>query len=171
MICGHHRMVWKRQSCANLVDLVVRVGLAVCLALALLMCVPKAASADDAQTMMSSVRQSTCGEDVDIAFAQFHFPAQPGFRALYECIDRSELDDAVYLSARIRIDDELIEEEGEPALNRLKTACHETGHSVGMSHYSAPPDYYLDCMISGNVSGGHIDYDDHHITHVLNRYS
>ena len=51
-------------------------------------------------------------------------------------------------------------------LNREKTACHELGHSLGLTHHASP---YDDCMISGPVNAGHKEYINHHINHIDNR--
>jgi hypothetical protein len=62
------------------------------------------------------------------------------------------------------------------ANDRVKTACHEIGHSVGLKHGitdGASPDNgsYTDCMKSGAITAG-LDfdgYDAHHVVHINNR--
>jgi hypothetical protein len=51
------------------------------------------------------------------------------------------------------------------ALNRQKTACHEIGHSAGLSHDTGNDD----CMISGPVTSGHTTYNAHHVGHLNNQ--
>jgi predicted Zn-dependent protease len=48
-------------------------------------------------------------------------------------------------------------------LNRVKTACHEIGHSGGLTHHDAP---YDGCMVNGSVSSGHTQYNAHHKDHL-----
>ena len=52
-------------------------------------------------------------------------------------------------------------------MSRRKTACHEVGHSVGLSHSS-----YLtstsDCMISGDYTFTFLN--THHVDHINSRY-
>lgn len=47
--------------------------------------------------------------------------------------------------------------------NYLKTACHEVGHAVGLSHN---PPYDTDCMISGWVGRRYTTYSAHHRSHI-----
>lgn len=47
---------------------------------------------------------------------------------------------------------------------RRKTACHEIGHSVGLSHAPTGDD----CMISGNY--GYAGYNQHHVSHINYNY-
>lgn len=47
-----------------------------------------------------------------------------------------------------------------------KTACHELGHTVGLTHHNAP---YSDCMISGerpDNSSQYELYNAHHVGHI-----
>jgi len=46
--------------------------------------------------------------------------------------------------------------------NRRKTACHEGGHSVGLTHV----DNGDDCMRNGAVNGGFETYNAHHVSHM-----
>jgi hypothetical protein len=58
--------------------------------------------------------------------------------------------------------------------NRRKTACHELGHSVGLTHGDPRDpvnnDSYTDCMKSGEVDNDASwwVYDQHHIDHANN---
>jgi hypothetical protein len=60
--------------------------------------------------------------------------------------------------------------------DRVKTSCHEIGHSVGLKHgitQGAAPDngMYLDCMRSGNIVNmqDFDSYDNHHVDHIDDR--
>lgn len=59
------------------------------------------------------------------------------------------------------------------ANDRVKTACHEIGHSVGLKHGidGVDNDDYTDCMFSGAIPPGlnFDEYDAHHIAHINNR--
>lgn len=59
------------------------------------------------------------------------------------------------------------------ANDRVKTACHEVGHSVGLKHGipGVDNDTYTDCMFSGSIPPGlnFDEYDAHHIGHINNR--
>lgn len=62
-----------------------------------------------------------------------------------------------------------------PANEYRHTACHELGHSAGLSHYvnGDEPGGVKDCMMSGVWDGGQSwtrTYDPHHITSHLNAY-
>ncbi|MFC6884564.1 MULTISPECIES: hypothetical protein [Actinomadura] len=51
------------------------------------------------------------------------------------------------------------------------TACHELGHTAGLSHYSkgSPPGGTDDCMISGVYDNGAVTwrtYNPHHVGHI-----
>jgi len=54
---------------------------------------------------------------------------------------------------------------------RLKTACHEIGHSVGLAHGSNSATFWNDCMISGAVAAGiqWEQYNAHHVAHANSR--
>jgi hypothetical protein len=56
------------------------------------------------------------------------------------------------------------------ANDRVKTACHELGHSVGLKHgiIGVDNDQYTDCMSSGSIPPGlnFDEYDAHHIAHI-----
>lgn len=58
---------------------------------------------------------------------------------------------------------------GTVADNIRKTTCHELGHSMGLSHYSAgnAPEGQRSCMISGHVATNQFRLlSAHHIDHV-----
>lgn len=57
--------------------------------------------------------------------------------------------------------------------NITKTACHENGHSMGLTHYKSdafpnPPEGQHDCLISGPVNGDSqwVVYGAHHKGHI-----
>jgi hypothetical protein len=56
--------------------------------------------------------------------------------------------------------------------DRVKTSCHEIGHSLGLRHgTNADNASYVDCMHSGEVPAGDLwdTYDNHHRQHINNR--
>jgi hypothetical protein len=59
-------------------------------------------------------------------------------------------------SAIIRLNSDLLTDYTQ----RRKTACHEIGYTVGMSHDGA----YGGCMVSGTSSAS--KYSSHHVAHV-----
>jgi hypothetical protein len=65
----------------------------------------------------------------------------------------------------ITIDFAEIDKGDHDAADEWKTACHELGHSVGLTHGSD----YEDCMISGEIPGTAIkwhQYGPHHLNHI-----
>jgi hypothetical protein len=68
--------------------------------------------------------------------------------------------------ARLRLNPNLLTDTS----NRRKTACHELGHSVGLTHgtFNVDNDRYTDCMRSGLVDNDDAwwVYDDHHVKHA-----
>lgn len=83
-----------------------------------------------------------------------------GTRGSYQCQAFNTADECEW--SHVRLNPTLLNND----LNRNKTACHELGHSLGLTHHAAP---YSDCMVSGAVTSGHQHYNDHHVTHVDNR--
>ena len=81
-----------------------------------------------------------------------------GVRGAYQCTSTSGVSGPGCQTARLKLNPDLLNDD----LNRKKTACHEVGHSGGLSHESDPND----CMVPGPVSSGHTDYNTHHIGHL-----
>ncbi|MCX6396842.1 MAG: hypothetical protein NTV23_10185 [Propionibacteriales bacterium] len=69
---------------------------------------------------------------------------------------------------RVRLNKAVLDDAPHPSDQYRKTACHELGHSVGLSHYSGSDypgtDTTHSCMRSGDVSGQdwNILYGAHH---------
>jgi len=51
-------------------------------------------------------------------------------------------------------------------VNRRKTACHELGHALGLTHHSSGT---YGCMRSGSVSVATYSYVSHHLAHIESR--
>jgi hypothetical protein len=54
---------------------------------------------------------------------------------------------------------------------RLKTTCHEIGHTVGLAHGSDRTTFWNDCMLSGTAPAGaqYERYNAHHVAHINSR--
>ena len=95
---------------------------------------------------------TSCGPNIDIVWTRF---SDPTLRGRYDCVDASGPNCG---KARVYMNpDNLVDQH-----NKEKTACHEVGHSGGLSH----ADDAGDCMITGFVSQGHRTYTDHHVAHL-----
>lgn len=112
-------------------------------------------------TVMSRSFQSACTLNTD-AIWQFGTIA-PNVRGRYNCLDRTG---NVCNRATLKIDPALTGN----MVNHRKTACHELGHSVGLTHRSA--DFYQ-CMTNGAAPSDHITYRRyraHHVDHINGHY-
>jgi hypothetical protein len=76
-------------------------------------------------------------------------------RGDYLCLAKDQLGQCV--RARIRLNPNLLTN----TTNRVKTACHEIGHSGGLTHGGT-----TDCMRSGAVTSGYTTYNSHHVNHL-----
>lgn len=123
----------------------------------------------DFQTDMSTGDPDTCSSVTDVQWRQRPLPGAT--RAWWYCPLEHLVGD-VCTAGIIEVDlDEIAAQAGPYQLNLDKTACHELGHSVGMTHHvhadvhDTQPDYD-DCMVSGPVHAGHDFYSIHHRFHV-----
>jgi hypothetical protein len=99
---------------------------------------------------------ANCSSTTDVVWREFN---DPTLRGRYDCTatnGSSECEHSIIFMNPANLANQL---------NKDKTACHEIGHSGGLSH----SDNVNDCMISGHVSQNHRDYNDHHRTHLNNR--
>jgi hypothetical protein len=76
-------------------------------------------------------------------------------RGDYLCLAKDQLGQCV--RARIRMNPNLLTD----TTDRVKTACHEIGHSEGLTHGGT-----TDCMRNAS---GYATYDAHHVDHLTYR--
>jgi hypothetical protein len=114
----------------------------------------------DDQTNFFDNKMNDCTENTDLVWTEF---TEPGVRGRYDCLEMSGWNCG---HARIYIHKAEINDDGDPALNRKKTSCHEVGHSGGVSH----ADTFDDCMKRGEVTVGHKEYNAHHIGHLNDNF-
>lgn len=79
-------------------------------------------------------------------------------RGDYLCLAKDQLGQCV--RARIRLNPNLLTD----TANRIKTACHEIGHSGGLTHGAT-----TGCMINGAITSGYSTYNAHHVEHLKYR--
>lgn len=104
----------------------------------------------DAQTVMFDNKVPDCTENTDARF----FIAELSGDGDYLCTD---LVSGICYSARLRFDRSNI-----TSLNDWKqTACHEVGHSAGLSHGDGS-----DCMGTQHDDPNDREYDGHHVNHI-----
>jgi hypothetical protein len=116
----------------------------------------------DAQTDIQA-SEVACNSATDVPFG---IGAAIGARGQWSCI--TWLNGTVCGKSRIIMNPTVIANDGGPYdLNLHKSACHESGHSVGLNHHDPP---YGDCMVSGSVNTGHQRYNYDHYIFVNNNY-
>lgn len=109
----------------------------------------------DSQTDMTDTYVSGCGPYTDAIFSLSNSSSMgAGVRGSTQCTaftggGRCE-------TAQIKLNTQLLTDYTQ----RRKTACHELGHSVGLSHGST----YGGCMVSGVSSNS--TYSSHHVSHI-----
>lgn len=97
-----------------------------------------------------------CTGNTDIVWHKFN---NPNPRGQYICVDASGTSSQNQCQkAKVLLNPDQLNDD----VNREKTACHEVGHSGGLSH----ADDANDCMKNGAVSSDHRDYNNHHIDHL-----
>lgn len=105
-----------------------------------------------------------CNTATDLVVSQ---DTSLGARGQYSCQDWNDADDCEQATLVLNPNRLPTDED------RVKTACHEIGHSVGLRHGidGVDNDEYTDCMYSGEIPDGlnYDEYDDHHMAHINNR--
>lgn len=104
------------------------------------------------QTVMNVLRHTSCGSTTDVRFELISGTTEP--RGRYLCLNRIG---NVCTRARVQLNTTHLTN----TVNRLKTTCHEIGHSVGMTHGGTS-----DCMRNGAVTTSTQTYNSHHVNHV-----
>ena len=127
----------------------------------------------DQNSQMNALHLTSCTVDTDVWWGEVNLGL---YRGQYECITRSG---STCLSSDVRMDTTELQDDGGLGgtydSNFRKTACHENGHSMGLTHYKVaafpdPPAGQHDCMISGPVNndGTWRVYSGHHKDHINN---
>ena len=111
------------------------------------------------QTNVTVQESVTCSADTDVAFMVKNGSFWAGIRGQTACRKFAQ-QAGVCAGSIIVLNSDLLND----YQNRRKTACHELGHSVGLSHAATGDD----CMISGSSSL--INYNAHHVSHINSYY-
>jgi hypothetical protein len=119
----------------------------------------------DGDTVMSATFQSSCDSTTDVRWLDANLPA--GQRGVYTCIDKGG---DICFRANVTMDPNELNIGPNDHEDKLKTACHEAGHSVGLEHGNSKSD----CMINGEIPDTTVQwrrYSTHHISdHINPRY-
>lgn len=114
----------------------------------------------DVTTDMTRTYVSVCDSATDV---QFHLSTSSsmgaGVLGTYNCLVTVTSANRCG-AARIRLNTDLL----DTFSRRMKTSCHEVGHSVGLTHTSA----YGGCMVSGYSNNN--TYSSHHVNHINSKY-
>lgn len=117
-----------------------------------------------AQTKMREFRDDGCGPtQTDVIFQERDLS---GARGAYYCDNMADPypDRCARAIVVMDINQIIIEASpGDVEKNRDKTACHELGHSLGFTHHLPE---YDGCMVRGNITYGHQQYNDDHRNHI-----
>lgn len=122
----------------------------------------------DAATDMEDLYLATCGATTtDVFFLDANLP--PGWRGSYGCVVWVSAP-TVCDSADVTLDPAEINVGSNDEEDTTKSACHEVGHSVGLTHHDSP---YDDCMLKGEIPNTNVQYRSysaHHVGHINAAY-
>lgn len=111
------------------------------------------------QTVMSTGVQLSCNEDADVRFFRSDNSDLAGSLGVTFCNKWTQIP-GICAGFHVVLNADLL----TSTSYRQKTACHEVGHSVGLSHGPT----YGGCMISGLSTINY--YSSHHVDHINNYY-
>lgn len=114
----------------------------------------------DANVVFDSDCDYTGGTETDVSWDTVDLSGSLRGRAYCEDFDNGNCDQ---FYAELDLDE--ISEGSNDDIDTTKTACHELGHTVGLTHHSAGHG----CMISGEIPGTDVDwrrYVAHHKGHI-----
>lgn len=116
------------------------------------------------QTAMDTGKTSSCYDSTDARWRQTDLG---GSRGLEYC--RVPVHNGICDSANVEVDVSAIVNDtpNYVQINLDKTATHEVGHSLGLTHHDPPYDY---AMINGRIFGGHTTYSPHQVDHINDRF-
>lgn len=131
----------------------------------------------DAQTVVTTARQASCGTKSDVVFQQRPLPNNwIGYAPCARRVPGSSRCD----SRHVRIYWGLINSIAvNPNLEARATLCHEVGHTLGLNHYESwvvNPDgiwSLQSCMTSELSVPGNVEYHrygPHHVAHINNYF-
>ena len=110
-------------------------------------------------TDMSTTFQTSCISTTDVKWRDDDL--DPGVQAQHQCVDLSSND--ICLASVITLDPEEINVGDLDPEDRLQTACHEAGHSVGLEHGANKNDCMIVAIDPPDASVQWRRYSGHHI--------
>jgi len=121
----------------------------------------------DAQTDMSDSFLPVCNvTTTDVWWFDADLPGT--VRGQYKCVTWVVFD-SICNSSDITLDPAQINIGDFDQLDTTKSACHEVGHSVGLTHITGGDD----CMMNGQIPNENAQYqryNAHHVGHINGRY-
>ncbi len=126
----------------------------------------------EARTVVGAVNYNPCINTTDVVWAWNS--ARLGLAGDTRCVRRRANGNCDQFQIRLYKNE--INDTAHPASQLRKTACHELGHTLGVSHYSGSDrpgnDSSHSCMRNGEVPSAnrtwHTTYGPHHINSHIN---